>query len=228
MGVFLDDDFVNGIEKEVGKKGYLDKFFMSRTFSFLRANDLVYGPAVRSYMLGEKPPAFDLLHWNGDGTNLPGPMVMQYLRDLCQGNKLAKGELELCGETLSLKDVKIPVYAIACETDHIAAWKGSFNGIKQMASRDKTFVVSESGHIAGIVNPPSKKKYGHYTNDAEMVDTESWWDTATYNEGSWWPRWSEWLAHRSGAEIKARIPGDSTNEVLAPAPGTYVVAKPAA
>ncbi|TNY46327.1 class I poly(R)-hydroxyalkanoic acid synthase, partial [Streptococcus pyogenes] len=136
-------------------KGYLHSFFMSRTFSYLRANDLVYGPAIRSYMMGEAPPAFDLLHWNGDSTNLPGKMVVQYLRDLCQGNKLAKGEFELCGEVLSLKDMKTPAMAIACETDHIAHWKGSFNGFKQFGSRDKTFIVSECGHIAGIVNPPS-------------------------------------------------------------------------
>ena len=143
-----------------------------------------------------------------------------------QENKLAKGEFQMCGETLSLADVKVPLYAIACETDHIAAWKGSFNGVKQMGSRDKTFIVSQSGHIAGIVNPPSKQKYGHYTNDGPMEDTESWWETATYNEGSWWPRWEAWLKRRSGAMVSARIPGDSQHPVLANAPGTYVVAQP--
>jgi len=226
MSVFLDDDFVDGIEREVAEKGYLHSYFMSRTFSFLRANDLIYGPAIRSYMLGEKPPAFDLLHWNGDSTNLPGAMVVQYLRDLCQGNRLAKGTLELCGETLSLKDVKVPVYAIACETDHIAAWKGSFEGVRQFGSRDKNFVVSESGHIAGIVNPPSKKKYGHYTNDGPMEDSDTWLAEAEFHEGSWWPRWEGWLKRRSGAQIEARTPGDSEHPVLAPAPGAYVVAKP--
>ncbi|WP_425092595.1 PHA/PHB synthase family protein [Tropicimonas sp. S265A] len=226
MSVFLDNDFVDGIEREVDKKGYLHSFFMARTFSFLRANDLVYGPAIRSYMMGDKPPAFDLLHWNGDSTNLPGKMVVQYLRDLCQDNKLANGTFEICGETVSLKDVKTPVYAIACETDHIAAWKGSFEGFKKFGSRDKTFIVSESGHIAGIVNPPSKKKYGHYTNDAKMEDADGWMETATFNDGSWWPRWSGWLARRSGKQVEARQPGDSTHPVLAAAPGTYVVSRP--
>ncbi len=120
---FLNDDFVDGIETEAKKSGYLDSFFMSRTFSYLRANDLIYQPAIRSYMMGEAPPAFDLLFWNGDGTNLPARMAVEYLRWLCQGNKFAKGEIELMGETLSIKDVRVPLCAIACETDHIAAWK---------------------------------------------------------------------------------------------------------
>jgi polyhydroxyalkanoate synthase subunit PhaC len=119
--------------------------------------------------------------------------------------------------------VKLPVCAIACETDHIAHWRGSFNGIKQMGSKDKTFLLSESGHIAGIINPPSKDKYGHYTNDAPVAgDPEAWLKSATFHKGSWWPRWGAWLASHSGPMIKARIPGDS----LAPAPGTYVVATP--
>ncbi len=226
MGVFLENDFVDGIEREVDEKGYLHSFFMSRTFSYLRANDLVYGPAIRSYMLGQRPPAFDLLHWNGDSTNLPGRMVVQYLRDLCQDNRLAGGTLELCGETLSLKDIKVPVYSIACETDHIAAWKGVYAGLRQFGSREKTFVVSESGHIAGIVNPPTKQKYGHYTNDDLKGTPEEWMEGATFHQGSWWPRWSDWLSRRSGAKTEARVPGDSAHPVLADAPGTYVVAKP--
>ncbi len=228
MTVFLDNDFVDGIEREVAEKGYLHSFFMARTFSFLRANDLVYGPAIRSYMMGERPRAFDLLHWNGDSTNLPGPMVVQYLRHLCQNNELAEGTFELLGETLSLKDVKTPLCSIAAETDHIAAWKQAYVGFRQYGSRDKKFILSQSGHIAGIINPPSKKKYGHYLNDDSLPDTpEGWFDAASFNEGSWWPHWGAWLARRSGAKVAPRIPGDSTNPVLCPAPGTYVVAKKA-
>ena len=228
MQVFLDDDFVDGIEREVAEKGYLHSFFMARTFSFLRANDLVYGPAIRSYMMGERPRAFDLLHWNGDSTNLPGPMVVQYLRHLCQGNELAGGTLQLCGETVSLKDVKIPLYSIAAETDHIAAWKQAYIGFKQYGSRDKHFLVSQSGHIAGIINPPSKKKYGHYTVETGTPATpDAWMEAAEFHDGSWWPRWAEWLARRSGAKVAPRQPGDSTNKVLCAAPGTYVVAEKA-
>jgi polyhydroxyalkanoate synthase len=196
---------------------------MSRTFSYLRSNDLIYGPAIRSYMLGEAPPAFDLLYWNGDGTNLPARMTVEYLRWLCQQDRFAQGKIEICGETLSLKGVKVPLCAIACETDHIAAWKSSFRGVAGMGSRDKTFILSESGHIAGIVNPPDKRKYGHYTSDAALDDPEEWRAGATRTEGSWWPRWQAWLGRRSGAMIDARTPGSTKGHpALCPAPGTYV------
>ncbi|MBU9696729.1 class I poly(R)-hydroxyalkanoic acid synthase [Rhodobacteraceae bacterium HSP-20] len=227
VGVFLDDDFVDGIERQSMHDGILSKFFMSRTFSFLRSNDLIYQPAIKSYMMGEAPPAFDLLFWNGDGTNLPAKMAVEYLRGLCQKDEFATQGFPVFGNRVTLSDVKLPLCAIACETDHIAHWRGSFNGVKQMGSADKTFILSESGHIAGIINPPSKGKYGHYTNDGPVDgQPEEWKAAATYNQGSWWPRWGEWLAARSGKKIKARVPGDSGAEVLAAAPGTYVTATP--
>ena len=223
VGVFLNNDFVDGIERQTAQDGMLSKFFMSRTFSFLRSNDLIYTPAIKSYMLGEAPPAFDLLYWNGDGTNLPASMAVEYLRGLCQKDGFAKGEFQVFGSPVSLNDVKLPICAIACETDHIAHWRGSFNGVKQMGSTDKTFILSESGHIAGIINPPSKDKYGHYTNDAPVAgEPEAWLKSATFHKGSWWPRWADWLKARSGPLVKARIPVDS----LAAAPGTYVTATP--
>jgi polyhydroxyalkanoate synthase len=224
VGVFLNDDFVDGIERQTAHDGILSRLFMSKTFSFLRSNDLIYTPAIKSYMLGEAPPAFDLLYWNGDGTNLPAKMAVEYLRGLCQQDGFAKGAYKVFGHEVSLADIKLPLCAIACETDHIAHWRGSFNGVKQMGSTDKTFILSESGHIAGIINPPSKDKYGHYTNDAPIAgDPEAWLKGATFHKGSWWPRWAEWLASHSGPMIKARVPVDS----LAAAPGTYVVATPA-
>ena len=223
VGVFLNDDFVDGIERQTDLDGILSKLFMSKTFSFLRSNDLIYTPAIKSYMLGEAPPAFDLLYWNGDGTNLPAKMAVEYLRGLCQHDGFAKGDFKVFGKKVKLSDVKIPLCAIACETDHIAHWKGSFNGIKQMGSKDKTFILSESGHIAGIINPPSKDKYGHYTSDAPVAgEPEAWLKTATFTKGSWWPRWGAWLAGNSGPLVKARVPVDS----LCAAPGTYVVATP--
>ena len=227
VGVFLNDDFVDGIERQTATDGILSKFYMSRTFSYLRSNDLIYQPAIKSYMMGEAPPAFDLLFWNGDGTNLPAKMAVEYLRGLCQRDEFATSGFPVFGAPVNLSGVKVPLCAIACETDHIAHWKGSFNGIKQMGSKDKTFILSESGHIAGIINPPSKGKYGHYTNDAPVAGApEDWKAGATYNTGSWWPRWGEWLAARSGKRIAPRIPGDSGAEVLCPAPGTYVSAVP--
>jgi polyhydroxyalkanoate synthase len=224
VGVFLNDDFVDGIERQTAQDGILAKAFMSKTFSFLRSNDLIYTPAIKSYMLGEAPPAFDLLYWNGDGTNLPATMAVEYLRGLCQGDGFAKGEFQVFGKTVSLADVQVPLCAIACETDHIAHWKGSFAGIRQMGSKDKTFILSESGHIAGIINPPAKDKYGHYTGGPVTGDAEAWLKAATFHKGSWWPRWAEWLKGHSGPLVKARQPADS----LGPAPGTYVTAIPAA
>jgi polyhydroxyalkanoate synthase len=219
---FLQNDFIDGIEAEIGESGILKSFIMARTFSYLRSNDLIYGPAIKSYMMGETPPAFDLLYWNGDGANLPGKMAVQYLRGLCQGNQFADGGFELMGHTLKLGDVDVPISAIACETDHIAAWKDCYRGVQKMGSKSKQFIVSESGHIAGIVNPPTKQKYGHYINDDMSLAPDEWLEGAEFTQGSWWPVWEKWLAKRSGKWIKAREPGDQAHPPLAPAPGTYV------
>ncbi|MEO9464972.1 PHA/PHB synthase family protein [Sulfitobacter pontiacus] len=222
---FLTDDFIDGIEAETKDKGILPSVIMARTFSFLRSNDLVYGPAIKSYMLGDTPPAFDLLYWNGDGANLPQRMAMEYLRGLCQQNKLVEGGFELLGHRLKLEDIDVPLIAIGCETDHIAPWKDSYRGVRMMGSEDKTFVMTQSGHIAGIVNPPSKGKYGHYTNDNLSLDHEDWLEGAKFHEGSWWPRWGAWLENRSDGKVDARIPGEKGRDTLGEAPGSYVVRK---
>ena len=222
---FLTDDFIDGIEAETKDKGILPSVIMARTFSFLRSNDLVYGPAIKSYMLGDTPPAFDLLYWNGDGANLPQRMAMEYLRGLCQQNKLVEGGFELLGHRLKLEDIDVPLIAIGCETDHIAPWKDSYRGVRMMGSEDKTFVMTQTGHIAGIVNPPSKGKYGHYTNDNLSLDHEDWLEGAKFHEGSWWPRWGAWLENRSDGKVDARIPGEKGRDTLGEAPGTYVVRK---
>ena len=220
--MFLDDDFVDGLEAEVAETGYLDSFYMARTFTYLRANDLVYGPAIKSYMMGETPPAFDLLYWNGDGTNLPGRMSIEYLRGLCQKNEFATGGFDVAGATVRLPEINVPLFSVACETDHIAPWKACYAGVQKMGSGDKTFVLSESGHIAGIVNPPSKKKYGHWTNADLSADTDGWLAAAEKHDGSWWPRWEAWVAPRSGENVPARTPGSDQYQPISPAPGTYV------
>lgn len=226
VGVFLDDDFVDAIEAESMASGILDKFFMARTFSFLRSNDLIYQPAIRNYMLGQHPPAFDLLYWNGDGTNLPATMAVEYLRGLCQDDLLATTGFQVAGHLVRLADVTVPLCAIACETDHIAGWTSSYRGVQQMGSADKTFLLSESGHVAGIINPPSRNKYGHWTNPDLTGTAAEWKAAAQKHAGSWWPRWGDWLALRSGGMVAAREPGDSAHPPLVPAPGTYVTAEP--
>jgi polyhydroxyalkanoate synthase len=223
VGVFLDDDFIDGIAVEATRKGIMQSLYMSRTFSYLRANDLIYQPAIRSYMLGEAPPAFDLLFWNEDGTNLPAKMAIEYLRGLCQNDLLATTGFPICGTKIQLSDVTVPVCAIGCETDHIAKWEASYNGVKKMGSTDKTFILSQSGHIAGIVNPPSKKKYGHYVNADVGLPSHEWKAQAEFASGSWWPRWGAWLAERSGGQVDARALTDSDNAGLGDAPGTYVL-----
>lgn len=229
VGVFLDDDFVGGIEEEAEETGVMSSLYMSRTFSYLRANDLIYRPAINAYLMGQRPPAFDLLFWNGDGTNLPGKMAVQYLRGLCQRDEFAaEGPgFALFDTRVRIEDVTVPVCAIACQTDHIAAWKSSYHGIRKMGSQDKAFILAQSGHIAGIVNPPSKKKYGHYMNDAWPQDPDAWLAEAEFFERTtWWFHWEEWLAPRSGKKVPARVPGKGGRKILGPAPGSYVTAKP--
>ena len=215
---FLQDDFIDGIEDEVKAQGVLRSFILSRTMSFLRSNDLIYKPAIKSYMMGETPPAFDLLYWNGDGSNLPGRMAIEYLRKLCQDNAFVTDGIDLCGERLHISDVKIPLMAVTCISDHIAAWKDCYRGFLQTGTTDRSFIVSESGHIAGIVNPPSKKKYGYFRNDTLPPTAEDWLASAREQSGSWWPEWESWLGRRSGRMVTAR----EVEDALEPAPGTYV------
>ena len=223
LGVFIDDDFLSAIENEVDRRGFLDSFYMSKTFSYLRANDLVYGPAVRSYMMGEAPPAFDLLFWNGDSTNLPARMAKEYLRHLYAENELIQGKFEVDGAPIDMSRIALPIYAVATEADHIAPWKSSFSGLSK-TSGEKHMVLSESGHIAGVVNPPEAGKYGYWLNDAPCNDPVEWQKAAAHHGGSWWPHWSKWLSERSGEKVPARQPGSNAYPPLAPAPGTYVVA----
>jgi polyhydroxyalkanoate synthase len=222
---FLQDDFAAAIEAEIESRGVLPSFLMARTFSYLRANDLIYGPAIRSYMMGETPPAFDLLYWNGDGANLPGRMFRQYLRALCQRNDFAEGRFDFMGERLSVRDVTVPLMSIATESDHIARAEDVYRGVQQMGARSKAFVLGRSGHIAGIVNPPGRDKYGHCLNPDLSGDFEAWRAGAEAHPGSWWPHWEAWLRRRSGKRVPARVPGDSAYEPLAPAPGAYIKAK---
>ncbi|MCV6587005.1 MAG: class I poly(R)-hydroxyalkanoic acid synthase [Marinibacterium sp.] len=223
---FLQDDFIDAIDAEIDDKGILPAYIMARTFSFLRSNDLIFGPAIRSYMMGKTPPAFDLLYWNGDGANLPGRMAHTYLRELCQKNTFVGDGTELLDHTLHVGDVDVPLFSVTCETDHIAAWKDCYRGVQQMGSKNKTFIVGESGHIAGVVNPPSKKKYGHYTNGDLSLSADDWMSGADFHEGSWWPLWGTWLRQRSGKKVPARVPGAlKSHPALCDAPGTYVKVK---
>ena len=222
---FLQNDFIDAIEEEVSQSGILKSFIMARTFSFLRSNDLIYSPAIKSYMMGQTPPAFDLLYWNGDGSNLPGKMAIEYLRGLCQKNSFSLGEFEVKGIPVALDNIRIPVFAIGCETDHIAAWKDSYRGVQLMGSEEKKFILAESGHIAGIINPPAKNKYGYYLNQNLILDSESWRRKANHISGSWWPEWEKWINSYSGNQVEARKEGSTIYPPLSDAPGSYVLKK---
>ncbi|NDC79321.1 MAG: class I poly(R)-hydroxyalkanoic acid synthase, partial [Chitinophagia bacterium] len=165
LKVFIDESFVSGILLEAHRKGYLDQRIMARTFSYLRPNDLVYGPAVKAYLLGEPPPKFDLLFWNEDSTRLPERMAREYLTHLYRDNDLALDRFPLGDLRIGLGDIDTPHYVVACEKDHIAPWRASFKGLSR-AKGDGRFVLAQSGHIAGIVNHPDRRKYGYWVSDA--------------------------------------------------------------
>ena len=223
---FLQNDFVDAIEAEANNKGILESFIIARTFSFLRANDLIYTPAIKSYMMGEAPPSFDLLFWNGDGSNLPGKMAVQYLRHLCQDNQFAKNELKIFEEIIGVADIETPIFAVSCETDHIASWKDSLRGLQNFSSKEKTFVLSEAGHVAGIVNAPGSGKYGYYFGNGEFENPEQWQNGAVFEKESWWPFWERWLREKSKDLVEARIPKAKFDSDLGDAPGYYVHQRP--
>ena len=223
---FLQNDFVDAIEAEANDKGILESFIIARTFSFLRANDLIYTPAIKSYMMGEAPPSFDLLFWNGDGSNLPGKMAIQYLRHLCQDNQFAKNELKIFEETIGAADIETPIFAVSCESDHIASWKDSLRGLQNFSSKEKTFVLSEAGHVAGIVNAPGSGKYGYYFGNGEFENPEQWKNGAVFEKESWWPFWERWLREKSKDLVEARIPEAKFDLDLGDAPGCYVHQRP--
>ena len=177
-------------------------------------------------MMGEAPPSFDLLFWNGDGSNLPGKMAVQYLRHLCQDNQFAKNELKMFEETIGAADIETPIFAVSCETDHIASWKDSLRGLLNFSSKEKTFVLSEAGHVAGIVNAPGSGKYGYYFGNGEFEDPEQWKNGAEFEKESWWPFWERWLREKSKDLVEARIPKAECSLDLGDAPGYYVHQKP--
>ena len=198
--------------------------FLAKTFSFLRSNDLVYGPAIKSYLMGKKPPPFDLLYWNSDSTNLPGVMALEYLENFYQKNMLSKGKLNVFDEIVSLEDIKLPIFAVATHTDHIAPWKSSFFGLNKTTG-EKKFILAGSGHIAGIINPENSVKYGYWTNETKMEDINEWFYKAKKNEGSWWSEWASWIQKNSGSLDEMNFNHNNEFQVIENAPGSYVKKK---
>jgi polyhydroxyalkanoate synthase len=222
--VFIDDAQLKTLEEMMTERGYLDGSSMANVFNMLRPRDLVWPYIVNNYMLGRKPFPFDLLFWNQDSTRMPAANHKFYLREFYHENKFSRGLMELGGVRLDLKKVKLPVYELATREDHIAPARSVLIGA-QLFGGPVRYVLAGSGHIAGVVNPPDKAKYQHWTNERLAPTLEKWLETAEEHPGSWWPDWISWLKRHSGDMTKPRFPGDGDLDVIEDAPGSYVKAK---
>lgn len=219
--VYVDDEQVKWIEERMEEKGYLPGSRMADAFNLLRSNDLIWSYVINNYLLGKEPMPFDLLYWNSDSTQMPAGVHSFYLRECYMANKLSHGKMLLDGVRIDLKKVKVPVYNLAARDDHIAPLPSVFR-VGQFMGGDTKLVVSGSGHVAGVVNPPEARKYQYWTNDKPADDLAGWLKQATEHEGSWWPDWAEWITSRSGSKVAAPVPGDGKLDVLEDAPGSYV------
>ncbi|MEE2691731.1 MAG: class I poly(R)-hydroxyalkanoic acid synthase [Pseudomonadota bacterium] len=229
LSLFVDDAQLEAIEKQMDAAGgVLEGRAMATTFNMLRSNDLIWSFVIDNYMKGKDPAKFDLLYWNSDATRMPKGVHLFYLREFYQKNRLAKGGMSIDGELLSLADVKIPIFMQAGETDHIAPARSVYNSAKLFGGPDHSnviYMLAGSGHIAGVINHPSKNKYHHSINPALPDKIEDWMAGAEKHPGSWWRYWMDWLDRTSPGKVKARIPGEGGLKAIEDAPGRYVKVK---
>src|SRR5438132_13335724 len=224
LSVFIDEEQLRSLEERMEKKGYLEARDMHATFNMLRANDLIWSFVVNNYLLGKSPFPFDLLYWNADSTRMPAAMHSFYLRRMYQQNLLVKpGGITLGGVRIDLRKVRTPAFLLSTREDHIAPWRSTYAATQIYAGPIK-FVLSASGHIAGVVNPPGSK-YGHFENDKNPPTAEEWLAGATEHPDSWWPVWERWIEEYAGGEVPARQPGDGKLPPIEDAPGSYVTVR---
>lgn len=217
LGVFIDEDQIEAIEEKMGQQGFLDAASMATTFNLLRSNDLIWSFVVNNYLLGKEPFPFDILYWNGDSTNLPKAMHSFYLRKMYLENKLVVPRgLAMKGVPIDVRDITTPSFLLSTSEDHIAPWKSTY-AATQLYKGPLTFVLSGSGHIAGVVNPPAANKYGYWTNSSCPAEPDEWLKSATQHQGSWWPEWMKWLQDYAGEQVPAR----QIDATLESAPGSY-------
>jgi len=226
LDLFIDEAFVKFREMQMGRGGLLKGQELASTFSFLRPNDLVWNYVVGNYLKGETPPPFDLLYWNSDSTNLPGPMFTWYLRNTYFENNLIKpGKLTVCGEKIDLRKVDLPVYIYGSREDHIVPIGGAYASVNHLPGK-KRFVMGASGHIAGVINPPSKNKRSYWTHEKLPKTFDEWFKGAKEHPGSWWTDWAAWLKPHAGKQVAApKSYGKGKYKAIEPAPGRYVKAK---
>ena len=222
LGVFIDEQQVQALERRMGERGYLEGREMATTFNMLRANDLIWSFVVNNYLLGREPLAFDLLHWNADSTRMPAAMHSYYLRNMYMHNRLAQpGGLTLNGTPLDVTQVTVPAYFISTVEDHIAPWRSTYAGARLLRGPVR-FVLGGSGHIAGIINPPSANKYCYWINETPGDAPADWLADAQRHEGSWWPDWARWAEDYGGGRVPRRLPGSGKLPIIGDAPGSYV------
>jgi polyhydroxyalkanoate synthase len=222
LKVFVDEEQIEAIEREMNATGYLHGSRMTSAFNMLRASELIWPYVVNNYLKGQQPLPFDLLYWNSDSTRMAAANHAYYLRNCYLSNNLSKGEMKLADKVISLKDIKIPVYNLATREDHIAPAKSVFLG-SSLFGGPVDFVMSGSGHIAGVVNPPDKQKYQYWTGNKPGGSFEDWAAEAKEVKGSWWPHWHQWLEAKQDERVAARKPGGSALNAIADAPGSYVL-----
>lgn len=220
LGMFTDEKSVADLEEKMSAKGYLDGSSMSTTFDLMRANDLIFSYVVSNWLMGQDPPAFDILAWNADSTRMPATMHSFYLRSLYLKNQLAQGELKIAGQQLSLSEIKNDTYLVGAINDHIVPWASSYRATQLLAG-DARYVLTSGGHIAGIVNPPSPKAW-YESADSNPDDAAQWREHATRHTGSWWEDWAEWGAERAGPLGPPPPMGSDRHPAVGDAPGIYV------
>jgi polyhydroxyalkanoate synthase subunit PhaC len=225
IGTLVTEESVAAREAALGHRGLLQGKELGLVFSSLRANDLIWPYVVNNYLKGKTPPAFDLLYWNADGTNLPGPMFCWYLRNTYLENNLAvPGKTVQCGTPVDLSRITVPAYVYASRDDHIVPWRTAYAS-RSLLGGETTFVLGASGHIAGVINPPSKKRRNYWSDGVAGKSADAWIASAQSIPGSWWPHWSEWLAGHAGPKVEARTTlGNAEYPVVEPSPGRYVKA----
>jgi len=226
IGLLIDEPAVALREATIGSGGILPGKELALTFGTLRANDLIWRYVVKSYLEGAEPDTFDLLYWDSDSVSLPGPMYCWYTRNTYLEDKIkVQGATTQCGVRIDLSKVKVPLYLLASREDHIVPWQSAYRS-KDILGREPRFVLAASGHVAGVINPPARKKRSYWLNDNLEIDAENWLDRAVEKPGSWWPDWDAWMKRHSSGTVSAPTkPGNDNYHVIEPAPGRYVKTK---
>ncbi|WNO07510.1 class I poly(R)-hydroxyalkanoic acid synthase [Teredinibacter sp. KSP-S5-2] len=222
VGNFLSQSMLPVVEQSIKQKGYMDGRILALSFSLLRENNLFWAYFIDNYLKGADPVPFDILYWNGDSTNIPGKAYLEYLKDFYIANRMAGGDrVNVLGQAVSVADITLPSYHLAAVSDHIVLWTAAYKSCQLLGGR-KRFVLTESGHVAGVVNPPEKGKYGHWSNAQIEEQGTVWFEHAKYHKESWWKDWGKWLSKKSGEKKDRADAMVKITDIIEPAPGTYV------